>query len=50
MTILVTGGLGFIGSNFINRYPESHDENLINVDSQTYAGQIENSYDFNDKS
>ena len=48
MTILVTGGLGFIGSNFINRFLKTHDENLINVDSQTYAGQIENSYDFNE--
>tara|TARA_Y100001958_G_C21247703_1_gene579403 strand:- start:5691 stop:6692 length:1002 start_codon:yes stop_codon:yes gene_type:complete len=48
VTILVTGGLGFIGSNFINRFMKTHDENLINVDSQTYAGQIENSYDFNE--
>ncbi len=48
MTILVTGGLGFIGSNFITRFLETHDENLINVDSQTYAGQIKNSYDFKD--
>ncbi len=48
MTILVTGGLGFIGSNFISRYLESHDEKLLNIDSQTYAGQIENSIEFKD--
>lgn len=43
MRILVTGGAGFIGSNFINymllHYP---DYNIINVDSLTYAGNPEN--------
>ncbi len=43
MKILVTGGLGFIGSNFI-RYtlknsPETH---VVNLDLQTYAGNPEN--------
>ena len=40
--------MGFIGSNFISRYLESHDEKLLNIDSQTYAGQIENSIEFKD--
>lgn len=42
-TILITGGAGFIGSNFvkymINKYPNY---NVINVDSLTYAGNLEN--------
>ena len=42
-TILVTGGLGFIGSNFI-RMLLSDDPSLriINLDKQTYAGNPEN--------
>ena len=42
-TILVTGGCGFIGSNFI-RYLISLDESfrIINVDALTYAGNMEN--------
>ena len=41
--ILVTGGCGFIGSNFI-RYKLSNnaDDSLINVDKLTYAGNLEN--------
>ncbi|SHJ72506.1 dTDP-glucose 4,6-dehydratase [Dethiosulfatibacter aminovorans DSM 17477] len=42
-TILVTGGAGFIGSNFIRlilkKYP---DNKIINVDALTYAGNLEN--------
>lgn len=42
-TILVTGGCGFIGSNFIRyiiqKYP---DYNIINFDKLTYAGNLEN--------
>ena len=41
--LLVTGGAGFIGSNFIrywiNRYP---DDRVINLDTLTYAGNLEN--------
>ena len=37
MTILVTGGNGFIGSNFIYEWCESTDEEIINVDSLTYS-------------
>ena len=42
-TILVTGGAGFIGSNFIRfligKYPE---DRIINLDKLTYAGNLEN--------
>jgi dTDP-glucose 4,6-dehydratase len=43
MKLLVTGGAGFIGSNFViyilNKYPEYK---IINVDALTYAGNLEN--------
>ena len=45
--ILVTGGLGFIGSNFIRLLLEqSNCEKVINLDKQTYAGNPENLADF----
>ncbi len=41
--ILVTGGAGFIGSNFIHYWIETHPEDrLINFDALTYAGNLEN--------
>jgi len=41
--ILVTGGAGFIGSNFIRYMLESHPDYLIvNLDKLTYAGNLEN--------
>ncbi len=43
MNILVTGGAGFIGSNFVKmmvkKYPKY---NIINLDALTYAGNLEN--------
>lgn len=41
--ILVTGGAGFIGSNFI-QYALTHDPNIyiVNLDALTYAGRIDN--------
>ena len=43
MTILVTGGAGFIGSNFIRYMLEKHsDYRIINFDKLTYAGNLEN--------
>jgi dTDP-glucose 4,6-dehydratase len=45
MTILVTGGAGFIGSNFVLdwfRSPENGVEKVINLDLLTYAGNLEN--------
>ena len=42
-TILVTGGAGFIGSNFIPYFIESHPEyKVVNLDALTYAGTLEN--------
>jgi dTDP-glucose 4,6-dehydratase len=42
MTIIVTGGAGFIGSNFILNWLEKYDEKVINIDKLTYAGNINN--------
>ena len=41
--ILVTGGAGFIGSNFIEYYLKSNPgSKIINIDLLTYAGDLEN--------
>ena len=41
--ILVTGGAGFIGSNFINLILNEHEDyRIINLDKLTYAGNLEN--------
>lgn len=42
MSILVTGGAGFIGSNFILSWIDRLDEKIINVDALTYAGNLMN--------
>lgn len=43
MRILVTGGAGFIGSNFIQFMLSAHpDDKLVNIDLLTYAGNLEN--------
>ena len=40
-TILVTGGAGFIGSNFLNRVVAAHPEHrFVNVDKLTYAANL----------
>ena len=41
-TILVTGGLGFIGSNFIRYIFKKYDYKILNVDSCTYASNHKN--------
>lgn len=51
MKLLVTGGAGFIGSNFVhymlNKYP---DYELVNLDALTYAGNLENLRDIEGRS
>ena len=42
MTILVTGGAGFIGSNFVLDWLRTNGEPVINLDALTYAGNLKN--------
>ncbi len=43
MKILITGGAGFIGSNFVHYWREKHpDDQIIVFDALTYAGHIQN--------
>ena len=42
MSILVTGGAGFIGSNFVLDWLRACDEPVVNLDKLTYAGNLEN--------
>ncbi len=49
-SIVITGGAGFIGSHvvrlFVNKYPEYR---IINLDKLTYAGNLANLKDIEDK-
>ena len=51
MNLLITGGAGFIGSNFIryifNQYP---DDKIVNLDKLTYCGNLENLRDIENNS
>ena len=42
MSIIVTGGAGFIGSNFVLDWLAQSDEMVINLDKLSYAGNLEN--------
>ncbi|SFH86742.1 dTDP-glucose 4,6-dehydratase [Pisciglobus halotolerans] len=49
MNLLVTGGAGFIGSNFVHYILENHPEDtVVNLDLLTYAGNIHNLDDIQD--
>ena len=47
--ILITGGAGFIGSNFVKLMLDKYDYNIINLDLLTYAGNLENLKDIENK-
>ncbi|TXH04034.1 MAG: dTDP-glucose 4,6-dehydratase [Nevskiaceae bacterium] len=40
--ILVTGGCGFIGSNFVLEWSRNSSESIVNLDAMTYAGNLQN--------
>ncbi|MEX1255446.1 MAG: dTDP-glucose 4,6-dehydratase [Dehalococcoidia bacterium] len=46
--ILVTGGAGFIGSNFVRHLLATYDYAVINLDKLTYAGNLDNLRDIED--
>ncbi len=47
--ILITGGAGFIGSNFINLFLQKHQNyRVINLDKLTYAADLENNQEVKD--
>ncbi len=49
MKLLVTGGAGFIGSNFIRYWFKNHPKDwIVNLDKLTYAGHVESLKDFQD--
>lgn len=48
MSIIVTGGAGFIGSNFVLDWLAKHDEPIITLDKLTYAGNPNNLASLND--
>lgn len=51
MKILVTGGAGFIGSNFIHFWLKNHqNDSIINLDALTYAGNLDNLNSLRDNS
>ena len=50
MTILITGGAGFIGSNFVSEWLECSAEKIINLDKLTYAGNTANFEEYKNNS
>src|SRR3989344_2587356 len=51
MKLLVTGGAGVIGSNFIHYWLQNHSEDrIVNLDKLTYAGNLDNLKDLSEQS
>ena len=50
MKIIITGGCGFIGSNFIRKQINETENIIANIDSLTYAGNIQNLSKFSENS
>jgi dTDP-glucose 4,6-dehydratase len=46
MTVLVTGGCGFIGSNFVRYFIDTYKERVVNLDAMTYAADSNHLKDF----
>ena len=50
MKVIITGGCGFIGSNFIRYFTKKHPRfKVLNIDKLTYAGNLENLKGFKDR-
>ncbi|HOI39213.1 MAG TPA: dTDP-glucose 4,6-dehydratase [Methanobacterium sp.] len=49
MQIMITGGAGFIGSNFVHHLSQNEDYDLVVLDKLTYAGDMENLKEVRDK-
>ena len=47
--IIVTGGSGFIGTNFINHQIKEQNDKILNLDKLTYAGNEKNHVQFSNK-
>lgn len=49
MKYLITGGAGFIGSNYLNYFVDKRDDEFVCIDSLTYAGNLDNIKDIMNK-